>query len=326
MASAELYRFESIPVTKHWAGGRLASILPGVAITIPPGTGELIELIDAGSMSSVVASGEDRGRTLGELYRAEPEVFDHNGESATDLGFPIAIKYIDTAAPLSIQVHPRDEFDAAGALVRRGKSESWLVLAAANGAVVYQGLRPGLGRGEFERALKAGMPEETLNEQPVGVGDFLYNPQGMIHAIGGGLTVLEIQQGCDVTYRLWDFPHGGPPRPMQVEDGLKAADFELAPSQIRHLGHRPGAAELQAEGPYRVVSITAEEATVRELDSARFTILVCVEGSCDITARTDSRLRPAIMKAGDTVLATAGFEKLEVYPSRRCRLIEVRAG
>ncbi len=133
------------------------------------------------------------------------------------------VKIIDAAEPLSVQVHPNDEW-AAKLENSRGKTECWLILDAKPGAGVYMGLADGVGGEEFADALAAGRPVEKLVQfYPVKRGDFITVPAGTIHAIGGGVTLLEVQQSSGITYRLWDWDRPG--REMHIDKGLQVASF-----------------------------------------------------------------------------------------------------
>ena len=291
-------RFERIAVPKPWAGARLPVLFP----ELPAGTGESIELADLPGQSSVIANGEWRGKTLGEVA---PKLIEPGGLS----DFPLAVKFLDTAEALSIQDHPSDEF-AGGKLVKRGKSECWIVLEAEPESVIYQGLKPGVERERFEQALTGGHPLALLNAREVKRGDYLYNEAGMVHAIGAGLTLLEVQQNCPTTYRLWDLPRGVQ-REMHVEAGLLAAKFDLALPPIHSCA---GDVLLQPDGPFGVRSLHVKTAFAEAKPHKGFTIVTCIEGPCDITVRARDDLQPVRLVAGDTVLFPAEFDQFEYYP------------
>jgi mannose-6-phosphate isomerase len=291
-------RFERIPVPKPWAGSRLHALFP----ELPAGTGESIELADLPGQSSVVANGELRGRTIRQLV---PDLV-----GAHELpDFPLAVKLLDTAEALSVQDHPSDEF-AHGKLVKRGKSECWIVLEAEPEAVIYQGLKPGVKRERFEAALTGGHPLELMNARAVKRGDYLYNEAGMIHAIGGGVTLLEIQQNCSTTYRLWDLPRGVQ-REMHVEAGLLAAKFDL---QLPPIQRCYGDVVLQPDGPFGVRSLHVKKAFAEVKPHEGFTIITCIAGPCEATAHARDNLQPVRFEPGDTVLFPPEFDRFEYYP------------
>jgi len=293
-------RLERIAVAKPWAGSRLPLLVP----ELPPGTGECIELADLPGQSSIVANGEWRGMSLARLMATHRN--DLMGGLADPLpDFPLAVKLIDTAEVLSVQDHPSD---APG---RRGKSECWIVLEAAPEAVIYQGLKPGVKPAAFAAALTGGHPLELMNARPLKRGDFLYNKAGMVHAIGAGLTLLEVQQNCGVTYRMWDLPRPVM-REMHVEEGLKAAKFELPLPAVRTC---EGDDVLATSGPFGVRSIRVAKAFREAKAHQGFTVITCLEGPCEVTARARDNLQPVRLAAGDTVLFPAAFTEFEYYPS-----------
>lgn len=134
--------------------------------------------------------------------------------------YPLLVKIINADEKLSVQVHPDDEtavaLEGAGNV---GKTECWYVLEAKPGAKLVYGLKGGHSLKELAEAVRAGALENFLNEVPVQKGDFVFIPSGTVHAIGGGLRLLEVQQSCDLTYRLYDW---GRPRELHAEKGLKA--------------------------------------------------------------------------------------------------------
>ena len=132
--------------------------------------------------------------------------------------YPLLVKIIQANDTLSIQVHPDDE-----AAVRlegpgnRGKTECWYVLDATDDAKIVYGLKEGATKQQLASAIEQNALEPHLNFVNVHKGDFIYIPAGTVHAIGGGLRLLEVQQSCDLTYRLYDWGRG---REVHIEKGL----------------------------------------------------------------------------------------------------------
>ncbi len=134
--------------------------------------------------------------------------------------FPLIVKIIDAKEALSVQVHPDDE--AARRLEgenERGKTECWLVLDAEEGAKLVDGIFPQVTRDEVAKSIENGTLEAKLHAVEVKKGDFVFIPAGKVHAIGGGLRLLEVQQSSDTTYRLYDYNRG---RELHVRKGLEA--------------------------------------------------------------------------------------------------------
>jgi mannose-6-phosphate isomerase len=303
-------------IAKPWAGDRLARLFPELATELPPSTGEVIELCDLPSHSSVVANGPWRGRSIAQLLQTERASL--MGDLPPGPGdFPLCIKLLDTSQPLSIQDHPGDQREG-GNLVSRGKSECWLVLDAAPEAVIYQGLKPGITPAAFEAALAGNSPIDCLNARTVRAGDFLYNEAGMIHAIGAGIALLEVQQNSGITWRLWDFPREGGPREMHVQQGLSAARFDLPLPPIQTSTGEDTL--LVAQGPFGVRLLQPSAARVLAKEWPGFTVFTCVAGICEVTAHQRDNLQPALLKACDTVLFPAGFDRFELYPEAGCKL------
>lgn len=160
----------------------------------------------------------------------------------------LLVKYLLTSETLSIQVHP-DDRAARAAGEKRGKDEAWLILAAEPGARIGIGLREEIGKAALRAAALDGSIAELIAWHEARPGDFFYSPAGTIHALGPGLTLVEIQQNLDLTYRLYDF---GRPRELQVDEAVAAARPEpyRGTGEAREIG--PGR-EILAEGGAFVV-------------------------------------------------------------------------
>ena len=162
---------------------------------------------------SVVADGPCAGRRLDGLFPR----------------FPLLFKEINAATRLSVQVHPNESScRLAGG---EPKSEMWCALSAGP---VYAGLRPGTDAAEVEAAIGEGRVGELLVRHDLRPGDVIFIPGGMIHAIGDGARVYEVQQSSDTTFRLYDWGRTGPdgrPRELHVGQGLLALDPKLPPPE-----------------------------------------------------------------------------------------------
>ena len=169
---------------------------------------------------SVIAEGAYAGRTLGEYLAGHPE---DAGTKAQNVGaFPLLIKLIDAAGPLSVQVHPDDayarEFEHS-----LGKSEMWLVLDASEGTGIYYGFKRETPLAEMRAAIENNTLTELLNWVPAKAGDCFFIPAGTVHAIGAGLLIAEVQQSSNLTYRVYDYGRvgaDGRPRALHIEKAL----------------------------------------------------------------------------------------------------------
>ncbi len=172
---------------------------------------------------SFVDSGEFSGRTLMEV--ATPKDL---GEKASRFPFfPVLIKLIDSASNLSVQVHPSDAY-ALKNENSLGKTEMWFILDADEGCGIYAGLKKDSCREEVEKAVKDGTIMDLLNFFQVKPGECYFIESGTIHAIGAGVTLIEIQQNSNLTYRLYDYGRlekDGKPRELHLEKALNVIDY-----------------------------------------------------------------------------------------------------
>ncbi len=129
--------------------------------------------------------------------------------------FPLLIKAIDAAEPLSIQVHPDDT--AAKKVGGKGKHELWIIDRCRKDAAVFVGFRENVSVLDIVRRCADGTILSLLNRIPVSGGEAIFVPAGTVHAIGGGVSLYEIQQNADLTYRLYDYGRG---RATQLEQAL----------------------------------------------------------------------------------------------------------
>jgi mannose-6-phosphate isomerase len=209
-----------------WGGNRLGRLLgkelaPGKII------GESWELADRPEAQSLVCGGAFDGVTVRQLLKERPEELLGKLAAAHPKNFPLLIKYIDAGADLSVQVHPDDA--QAARFNDLGKAECWVVVHAEPNAKFIRGLKPGTTREIFERAMAAGKVEEVLHSFAAKAGQVLALPPGMVHAIGAGIVVAEIQQNSDLTFRLYDYNRlglDGKPRPLHVKDALAVMRFD----------------------------------------------------------------------------------------------------
>lgn len=162
-------------------------------------------------------------------------------------GPDLLVKYIFTSDKLSVQVHPNDAQTLARGLGRQGKEECWLVVAAEEEARLGIGFAQPLDKEAMRAAALDGSIEQRLVWHKVKVGDFFYIPANTVHAIGAGVSVIEIQQNSDITYRLYDY---GRPRALHLDEALSAARGEVYDLARWHR-HLPemGTVEL-VDGPY----------------------------------------------------------------------------
>lgn len=230
--TAPLY-FKPLLMERVWGGNRLDTLF-GKSLPAGKVIGESWELCDRNNEQTLIDGGDFDGRSLRSLIAAHPHLVYGQAFSAASESldkkiprFPLLIKYIDAGAALSVQVHPDDR--AARAKQDRGKSECWVILHAEPDAQIVRGLKPGVTRADYDRALAAGRIEDVLHSFTAKTGDIIALPPGTIHAMGAGIVVLEVQQNSDITYRVHDYNRlglDGKPRPLHLAEAAEAIRFE----------------------------------------------------------------------------------------------------
>jgi len=140
---------------------------------------------------------------------------------------PVLVKYLFTDAKLSVQVHPDDDHATASGLLS-GKNECWYITAAEPGAMLGLGLTRSISHEELKAAALDGSIEALLNWRSISAGQFYVVPAGTIHAMSGGISLIEFQQNVDVTYRLYDY---GRPRELHLGDAVAVAQAAPYPEE-----------------------------------------------------------------------------------------------
>lgn len=185
-------------------------------------------------------------RRIGEVWFTGPE----------SLPQPLLVKYLFTSERLSIQVHP-DDAQALATGLTGGKSECWYVVDTQGDARLGIGLQQAVDTDALRAAALDGSIEHLLDWKPVRAGDFYYIPAGTIHAIGGGITLIEVQQNNDVTYRLYDY---GRPRELHLDDGLAVSRPEPYGRPDGHVAFDVSATLIDEPGaPFSLESLIGGE-------------------------------------------------------------------
>jgi mannose-6-phosphate isomerase len=279
-----------------WGGDSLAQLF---GKPIPDArTGEALEV----SCIPGLESTDDRGEPLSKLIARSGAGL--TGEEYT-AAFPLLLKLLCAKSDLSVQVHPDDAYALAheGKL---GKTEAWVILAAEEGSLLRYGLKDGVTRDTLAQVLLSGGDiEPLLNTVTVAAGDVFYMPSGMVHAIGGGITLYEIQQSSDVTYRLWDYNRvneKGEKRSLQLRQSLDVALPELRGLRTR----LPNAADVGIHTLLTVRAFTlacmcvaGEQPLAATPESFRIffaleSVTLCWEGGRLVLAAGESALLPAL--------------------------------
>ena len=184
--------------------------------------GESWEAADHKNGKTFAANGIFKGfslNKLGRILKAEP--------------FPVLFKLIDAREKLSLQVHPTDEL----AVNDNGKNEMWIILSCMEDSVLYLGFEKKISKEEYKARILNNTLEEVLKKVTVKKGEAYYLPAGLVHAIGGGIVIAEIQQNSDATYRISDWGRLGidsKPRQLHIEESLEATNIDAEPIVIKN--------------------------------------------------------------------------------------------
>jgi len=281
------YCFQPVFVEKPWGGSKLPSLSNATWSATTP-VGEAWLFSDLADGTTLVSDGPDAGLGPRELLEKHgPALVGPDFERFGADGFPFLLKLLDTEQALSLQVHPDD--DAAKELEGepRGKSEAWYILDAKEQALVYLGTQAKTNPAALVRDLKSGSQTalQSLFTQSVNPGDFIPVPSGTLHAIGAGVTLAEIQQSSNTTYRVYDWGRTG--RPLHTE---KAARCMLStPWQPPHrqaitVSDDGGAIELLGlTNDFIVERITLRGRLELPCEEPGFSLLLALSDSISIT-------------------------------------------
>ena len=289
--------FELKPVTKHiiWGGERLSRDYGmgenGEKIA------EAWELTCRGDGDNEIISGKYTGRLLSEFVRENPQAL---GTKQKGDRFPLLIKLIDAEADLSIQVHPDDEY-ALSHTDDMGKTEMWYIVDAKPGAKLIYGLKRKYTRDELKTAIAAGTLESLMNYVEVKSGETYFIPSGLVHAIGAGILIAEIQQNSNITYRVYDYNRRQPDgslRQLHIEPALDVIErFDPEAVKVDKTG------DVIASCKYfevRAIALDGENTVCAGEES--FLHLMITDGECEIICAGE---KISTKKGGSVFVAAA---------------------
>jgi len=302
-----ILRFEDGFFPRIWGGRKLADLF---GKPLPPDRriGEAWLIADHSVHESIVADGPHSGRTLHHLVHDFPAALFGRLATPTPFGrFPLLLKLLDAREALSVQVHPDDACAASLAEPDTGKTEMWYVLDSGPASELICGLDGGLGREAFAAAVAGNAIAHYLKRHPVERGTALFVPAGIVHALGAGVVLAEIQQNSDLTYRIYDWGRmesNGKPRALHVEKALKAIHFgEIHPGPVLPLLYEHGNARraVLAACPY----FAAERVELQGMVECRtygdsFHIVLAVKGLL--------ALEGIVLHPGEAAIVPAEFQ------------------
>ncbi len=311
-------KFKPIYKTKVWGGSKIRAIKGDKKV--PDNCGESWEISAVQGDVSIASNGFLKGNSIEEIveiYMGElvgDKVFETFG-----IEFPILLKIIEAQENLSVQVHP-DNKTAAERHNAWGKSEIWYILDADKDATLISGFNTDLNSKLLFDAINAGNFEKYVNQPVVKSGEVYYIPAGRLHSLGKGITLVEIQQTSDVTYRVYDYGRVG--RELHLDLAEEVIDYKHIHDVKTKFSHIPDKANAIIKNEFFTVNFIPLMNSVLkdyyELDS--FVIYYCINGEVSIITEGNDNLK---IRKGETVLIPAAIKNLTLIPQSYSELLEV---
>lgn len=275
---------------------------------------------------STVASGRHKGMLFGEyLDKIGKESLGWKCQTLTR--FPILIKFIDASEPLSVQVHPDDEY-ALETENEYGKNEMWYIVDAEPDAYIYCGFRKEVSKEEVQRRIADNTITEVLNRISVKKGEVYFIPAGTVHAIGKGLLICEIQQSSACTYRLYDYNRTdrfGNYRELHIQKALEVLDYlPYIPQRFEDSIEKQEQYEIRTLCCCKYFMATLYsikgEAEIAMTEES-FTSLICIKGN-GILSVTDNDTEEMKFVAGESIFMPKSERMYQV--KGECEIILTR--
>ena len=304
----ELLRFQPLYQERVWGGRALEAALGRILPSRAP-IGESWEIVDRPEAQSIIESGALTGQSLRSVITKHAA--DVMGpEWPAEKPFPILIKWLDCRERLSLQVHP----PAAVARELKGepKTENWYIAHSVPGAELIVGLRRGVTRATFERAIRSDTLESCVHHFNVAAGDSILVHSGQVHAIDAGNLILEIQQNSDTTYRVYDWGRmglDGMPRQLHIPQSLRSIDWtDFEPAPLRAAPTSGVIADCAEFRIRRVVIGSGERVHVRSGEQPRLLSVVsgAVRVSDEGNGGSRSTYRQKLARGDNALLPFAG--------------------
>ena len=222
------FKFKSLLKQTLWGGQRIAA-LKNMDCNLE-NVGESWEISGVTNHETVVDGGPYQGKKLNELMEELKErLVGKDNYKRFGNEFPLLIKFIDAAQPLSIQVHPNDEV-AHKLGEKRGKTERWYMMKSDPDASLLVGLKQKITQEQYKTMVENDTIVDVIDHYNVKEGDCFFLPAGRIHSIGKGCFLAEIQQTSDVTYRIYDFKRrdkNGNYRQLHTSEAAESIDYTV---------------------------------------------------------------------------------------------------
>ncbi len=293
-------KFRPIPKERPWGGQKLREVFKK-NFSAGEKIGESWELADLPEDKSVITNGELAGKTIHWAIGKYPKEI--MGDTSLIKGaFPLLIKFLDAQKILSVQVHPDPETCKR---MGRGepKTECWYIISAKPGSLIYKGLKEGVTKKKFTKAIEEGSVEDMLVKIQVEVGQCHFLPAGTVHAIGPGLIIAEIQMPSDTTYRVYDWgrvDEVGKSRELHIEEALESIHFDSSGDNlsVTKMGRLVDCEYFKVDKGHQGKNCELL------ISAGKMKTLIIISGSGTITGVGDG----VEFTAGDTLLIPAIYE------------------
>lgn len=319
-----LYPLKFTPILKDkiWGGSKLKTLFDKPDATNK--SGESWELSGHGDDQSVVNNGFLAGNSLQELIEIYMgELVGDNVYEQFGLTFPLLFKLIDANDNLSIQVHPGDEV-ASERHKSFGKTEMWYIMDADPDGELVIGFKEECSKKQYLQAMEDGTLEDILQRVKVEKGDVFFIPAGLVHAIGKGVLLAEIQQTSDITYRIYDYKRvddQGNERELHTEEAVDVIDYSASVNPKTAYVKVPNELTNLVTCEYFTTNVIRfnEQLTRNygQLDS--FVVYMCVEGEFSVEYQD---VKTPVVK-GETILIPACIDEIYLIPGGEVTLLEV---
>ena len=302
-----------------WGGNKLKNL--GKNIT-EENIGESWEISTVPGSVSIVSNGILKGKDLDDLIKEYKEqlvgkkIYRKYGNR-----FPLLIKFLDAAQPLSVQVHPNDEY----AEVHHhsfGKTEMWYVLDSEPDSNIILGFEKGINKSIFEESIEKNTLHSILRKVHPEKESVIFIPSGTVHALDKGVSVIEIQQNSDVTYRIYDYDRidkNGKKRDLHIKQAEDVMDFSFVDEPFSQYDKNSEEATIVTSPFFTVSKMEITENKILFSSGDSFRILICIEGECSILNQNI----PVIITKGQTVMLPAALSNIEIKPHVKTKLLEV---
>jgi mannose-6-phosphate isomerase len=318
----QFLKFEPILKEKIWGGEKLMHLLNKNSDM--SNIGESWEVSDVENDTSVVASGEFIGEKLKQLiadFKGDllgEKVYQQFGET-----FPLLIKFIDAKEALSIQLHPNDVL-AKKRHNSFGKTEMWYVLQADKEASLIVGFKEKVTPETYVVNLKNKTLIDILNVDEVSEGDVYFIEPGIIHAIGAGILLAEIQQTSDITYRLYDWDRlslDGTYRDLHTDEAIHAIDYEVQENYKSTYSKFKNTLSEMVSCAYFTTNIlpVSNDIQVSHLDKDSFVVYMCVKGEVMFVSQNQQEK----LSYGQTLLVPSCLKEFEILTTTDSELLEI---